>query len=237
MAAISSLKDVVGLLEEGKNQEALDIIEKLGKEYPENADLLEKKGIALRLLGRYREALEAYDKALTLAPNSARIWYNRAVVFKAMAWVEKYAQGHEEAIKCYTKAIECDPTYFNGMLCMGNVHTLLKKYDIAKDWYSRAVMRCPEEADGWCNFSFLMARTREYPCALALSEKALSISPKMAPALVIKGACLKAMGKEEEARQAYDLATSLSPIVKERVKFETIQDDVGPSLRDEDIKA
>lgn len=235
MVAKNTLNDIVGLLRERKGQEALDLVEKMEKEYPGNADLLEKKGIALRLLGRHREALEAYDKALALDPNRARIWYNRGNVFKAMAWVEKYAQGHEEAIKCYTRAMECDPAYFNGLLCMGNVHTLLKKYDEAKNWYSKAVIRCPEEADGWCNFAFLLARTGEYLSALAVSEKALSMNPKLAPALVIKGACLKYMGKEEEARQAYDQATSLSPMVKERVKFETIQDDVGPSLRDEDI--
>ena len=57
-------------LEEGKFNEALDCFEQSLVSDPQNPNLLNLKGVALRSLGRYDEALECYNKTLELEPKN-----------------------------------------------------------------------------------------------------------------------------------------------------------------------
>ena len=55
-------------LAEGKFIEALDCFDQSLVSDPQNPNLLNLKGVALRSLGRYDEALECYNKSLELDP-------------------------------------------------------------------------------------------------------------------------------------------------------------------------
>ena len=41
---------------------------KLGTDYPQYASLLQKRGICLGLLGKFRKATKAYRKAIAISP-------------------------------------------------------------------------------------------------------------------------------------------------------------------------
>ena len=69
------------------------------------------EGVALIQLGRYEEALKAYDKAIELNPNDAVTWCNKGVVLRVFG-------RYEEALKAYDKAIELKP-------------------DLAEAWYGK----------------------------------------------------------------------------------------------------
>lgn len=56
------------LLEEDKLENALEIFEQALKLDPKNPDLWNLKGIALRSLGRYIEAVKCYEKSLEIDP-------------------------------------------------------------------------------------------------------------------------------------------------------------------------
>ncbi len=56
------------LLEEDKLENALEIFEQALKLDTKNPDLWNLKGIALRSLGRYIEAVECYEKSLEIDP-------------------------------------------------------------------------------------------------------------------------------------------------------------------------
>tara|TARA_B100001540_G_C15350549_1_gene436663 strand:+ start:110 stop:337 length:228 start_codon:yes stop_codon:yes gene_type:complete len=55
-------------LQEGDFESALSFFEQALLLEPENPDLWNQKGIALRSLGRYDEASECYNKSLQLDP-------------------------------------------------------------------------------------------------------------------------------------------------------------------------
>lgn len=57
-------------------------------------------------LRRYKEAIEAYDKALRLDSKNAYAWNNRGVAL----W---HLGKREEAIRCFDKALELDPQYLD----------------------------------------------------------------------------------------------------------------------------
>ncbi|MGP1371495.1 MAG: TPR end-of-group domain-containing protein, partial [Almyronema sp.] len=58
----------------------------------------------LRKLGRYEEAIAAYDQALTIKPNNANVTYNKACAYGLQEKVEL-------AIKFLSQAIELDFKY------------------------------------------------------------------------------------------------------------------------------
>src|SRR5919198_6314221 len=69
---------------------------------PNDAYAWYRKGAALNNLGRYKEALGSFDKAIEINPKLGKAWYN-----KGSALVE--LRENTEAIKCFDKAIEIDP--------------------------------------------------------------------------------------------------------------------------------
>ena len=56
------------LLEENKFEEALGFIEQAILLEPTNPDLWNYKGVALRSLGRYEEAIDCFNKSLEIEP-------------------------------------------------------------------------------------------------------------------------------------------------------------------------
>jgi tetratricopeptide (TPR) repeat protein len=57
------------------------------------------KGYVLDKLGKYIEAIQAYDKVIQLDPNHADAWYNKGLSLKTLG------KG-EDANKCFDKATQ-----------------------------------------------------------------------------------------------------------------------------------
>ena len=71
------MDEVSELVEMGKNnmesgnfQEALSFFEQALLTNPQNADLWNLKGTALRSMGRYEEAIESFNKSLEIEPRN-----------------------------------------------------------------------------------------------------------------------------------------------------------------------
>ena len=62
------------------------------------------EGKALYFDDKYEEAIECYDRALSIDPNNADAWYWKGSTLRDMG-------KHSEAIECYDKALEIDPNY------------------------------------------------------------------------------------------------------------------------------
>ncbi len=78
---------------------ALDYYDQAIKIDPNYADAWNNKGIALRNLGKYDEAIECYDRAIKIEPNYADAWNNKGVSLR------KIGQ-QKDADRCFTKARE-----------------------------------------------------------------------------------------------------------------------------------
>jgi Flp pilus assembly protein TadD len=62
------IKKISQLIENGDFDQALSYVDQVMITDSNNPDLLNKKGIILRALGRYDEALECFNKSLHLDP-------------------------------------------------------------------------------------------------------------------------------------------------------------------------
>ena len=72
------------------------------------------KGIALYELGRFSDAITAYDHALMVDPRHAKVYYNKGIALADLG-------RHQEAIYSYNKAIEIVPCLCTGLLQQGHL--------------------------------------------------------------------------------------------------------------------
>ncbi len=60
------------LLEEGQYEKALGMIEQALFQSPNNPEIWNQKGVILRSMGRYDEAVECFNKSLEIDPRDKR---------------------------------------------------------------------------------------------------------------------------------------------------------------------
>src|SRR5208283_252017 len=68
----------------------------------QNSAAWDNKGIALCKLGKFDEAITAYDKAIEVDPQNSGAWYNKGRTLNKLNM-------SDEAIKAYDKVIELNP--------------------------------------------------------------------------------------------------------------------------------
>ncbi len=165
------------------------------------------KGVALDDLGKYDEAIEAYDEAIRLNPNYAKAWFNKGLSLDDLG---KY----DEAAKAYDEAIRLDPNnatkpWFNKGLALDE----LGEYDEAVKAYDEAIRLDPNNAaKAWFTKGLALDELGEYDEAVKAYDEAIKIDPNNATkAWFNKGLALDELGEYDEAVKAYDEAIRLDP--------------------------
>jgi tetratricopeptide (TPR) repeat protein len=106
---------------------------------PGHPEVLANRGAALRVLGRYDEALADYDAALASDPRSALAHNNRGVALGALG-------RHEEALEAYAQALALVPDYVDAHYNRGVSLAALNRHGEAIEACSRALVLEPRHA-------------------------------------------------------------------------------------------
>lgn len=162
------------------------------------------QGIALGNLGKYSEAIQAFDKAIEINPKYEAAWYLKG------AALNKWDM-YNEAIQAYNKVIEIDPRNESAWRGIGITLGNLGKYDEAVQAFDRAIDINPGNAAGWYLKGAALDRQGKYDDAIQAIDKAIEINPQDADAWNLKGMVLDDLGKSIEAIQAYDNSTQINP--------------------------
>jgi hypothetical protein len=112
------------------------------------------KGYSLSAEGRYREALDAYEKAIELEPGFAYAWNGKGYMLGAEGQ-------YPEALAAYRRAIELDPRFAYPWNGIGSALTAMGQPREALDAYNKAIDLDPIFAVPWFGKAVLLKANPE----------------------------------------------------------------------------
>lgn len=226
------------LLEFGKFDEVVPVVEQALRRAPGDALAWGILGSALNELGRHEEALFSYDEAVRLTPDRARVWINRGVALEDLGRREEALVSYDEALRLkpdeasvwynrgvvlhylgrpeaalisYDKVVRLNPDDVWAWNNRGVVLDALGRLEEALASYDEAVRLKPDEARAWNNRGDVLNRLGRREEALACYEKTVELKPNHAKAWSNRGVMLSTLGRDEEALASYDEAVRLKP--------------------------
>ncbi|AXI24907.1 hypothetical protein CFE53_01510 [Methanofervidicoccus sp. A16] len=196
------------------------------------------EGISLSKAGKYKEALECFDKVLKIDPNCVDGWYNKGL---ALSKLKKYDEAikcfdkaleidpkhahvwynkgyillklgrYEESIKCFDKVLEIDPRDKYALYSKGFALLKLGRFEESIKYFDKALEVDPNYPFTWYNKGFALVRLERYEEAIKCFDKALEINPKYVHAWDSKGYALSRLERYEEAIKCFDKALEINP--------------------------
>jgi tetratricopeptide (TPR) repeat protein len=139
-----------------------------------DADAAFQRGIDLQQVGRFTEAIKAYDEAIRLGSSYLVAYNNRGAAYGAL-------KQYERAIPDFDRAIELNPKYAEAYCNRGAAFGALKQYERAIRDFDKAIQLDPNYARAYNNLAWLLA-TAENPSirdgrrAVELALKACDLS-------------------------------------------------------------
>ena len=123
------------LLEEGKYHyhckrdypKALQILEKLESEYPNDDELYAWIGYVYRRMGEFRKSLEYHDHAILLNPSNWEYWLNAGITLVVL-------REYNNAEKYIKKAIDLNPSAYRPYMDLLNLYSVTGDVKKAKDF-------------------------------------------------------------------------------------------------------
>jgi tetratricopeptide (TPR) repeat protein len=160
-----------------------------------SADLWFNKGFALNDLGKYNEAIQAFDKVIEINPSNTYAWNNKGY---ALINLNK----NEEGLLACEKALEIDPN--NAVAWNNKVWALnnLRRYEEGLRACEKALEIDPNNAVAWNNKAWALNNLGRYEEGLQACEKALEIDPNNAVAWGNKAIAFFGFGRYEEGLKA-----------------------------------
>jgi tetratricopeptide (TPR) repeat protein len=164
-----------------------------------------EKGYNLYELGRYEEALDAFDRVTEINPKELLSWHNKGVVLTVF---DRY----EDALDAFNKAIEIDPLDAESWYGKGTVFDRLGRYEEALDAFNKAIKIDPKEALPWFSVGFVLDELGRQEESLDAFNNAIELDPLDYAAWFGKGSVLGSLGKYEEALDAFVRVIEIDPL-------------------------
>ncbi len=101
-------------------------------EAPQTAEALNSKGCALCETGEFKEALAAFEQALTLDATQHTLWNHKG---NALSGLGRFA----EALSAYDRALALKPDYHQAWFNRGKLLAEMGAYGNALESYDRAI--------------------------------------------------------------------------------------------------
>ena len=185
---------------------ALAVFNKALELDPENATVLNSRGLAYSNKGDEERALADFDIAMQKRPNFPAPYNNRGLIFLRRGELQRAYDEINIALSLNTGT-----NRYTNLLNLGRVQTLRKQYESALTYFAEGK---PLNPGGWqipnyrCITYTEMGRLNE---ALADCNEVLAQHPKFAGPLARRGNVYRAKGDLDAALKDYNDALKLSP--------------------------
>ena len=195
---------IIELYSSGKIEEAIEAVEALNKNYPNDPLLININGVCNQAQGFTERAIENYEHAIRIKPDYVDALYNLGNIFKDDGRID-------DAIKSYEKVIEINPGYDDAQFNLGVSLQILGQVDKAIDHYEKALLSVPDNTGIRINLGFIFQSLGNLDDAIEEYKKVLEMDPNQLIVLNNLGACLKELGEMNQAIEYFEKALEIDP--------------------------
>jgi len=194
-------KVAYSLMEEGKYNEAINLIQQALRLKPYYVEALNNLGFSYTKLNRWQQAVEAYERAVTIRPRFANAQYNLGIAYLHLG-------RSIEAINAFKKATSSEPDYAEAYFFLGIIHTRLGYLNEAVKDFEQTVKIKPDFAQAHYYLGTVYGKLGRSDDEMKAYLQAIKIKPDYAEAQNNLGAVYHQLGRYDEAIQAFKRATA-----------------------------
>ena len=132
-------------------------------------------GASAQKLGKFDEAIDAYQKVILLKPDLAEVYSNMGVALKEQGKFDKAIEAHQEALSI-------NPNYAEAYSNIGNTFKNQGKFDDAIEAYQKALSLKPDYACVFSNIGFTFQSKGKLDEAIENYKKSIALDPDFAGA-------------------------------------------------------
>ncbi|MEM9770046.1 MAG: tetratricopeptide repeat protein [Cyanobacteria bacterium P01_D01_bin.73] len=162
------------------------------------------RGNALDELGRYDEAIAAYDRALEADPKFYAAWVNRGYCLDRLG-------RYRAAIASFDQALRIKPDYDGLWYNRGTVLGKIQRYGAAVESFNRALKLKPNFPAAWNNRGTALTKLNHYDEAIASFDRAISLAENTPGPWYGKACCFAAQDQVELAIEHLHRAIQIDP--------------------------
>ncbi len=193
-------------------------------------------GEAYHTLGKKREAMIHFEKALQIAPRQTNVHSNLGVFYLEMGQLD-------ESLAHLEKAIEIEPKFADAHYNLGNTYLEMGRGNDAVTQYRKALDLNPNDTQALNNMAWILATwpdalTRDAGKAVELAERANSLTLGKSPiATATLGAAYAEAGRFPEALETAHRALQLALVEGNTSRADSIREQIslyesGSAFRD-----
>jgi Flp pilus assembly protein TadD len=161
-------------------------------------------GVALFKLGKIDEAIDHYNKALSIKPDIAETYYNRGNAYAKLGQ-------NRRAIEDFNEAIRQKQDYAEAYYNRGSIYGRLSQYSLAIEDYNQAIRIKPDYAATYYNRGNSYANLGQYSLAIADYTNAIDMNPNDVEAHYNRATIYFELGQYQRAIEDYNQVIRLKP--------------------------
>ena len=161
-----------------------------------------QRGLSLRRLNQFGQALEAFDTAIALDASLAEAHNARGIVLAGFG-------RDEDALASFNRALELKPNYAECCNNRGIVLQELGRLDAALASFDQALVLKPDNARVHNNRGTVLSELQRWDESIAAYEQAIALDPSYAEAFYNRGLALHDLRRLDDAIASFDKAIAL----------------------------
>lgn len=135
-----------------------------------------------------------------------------------LGWVQGKRKNYADALPCFQNALKLNPNYVDALNWAGHCLMQQGEFDAAAIFFERALQNMPDDAYAHGQFGRVLLQRNQYQEAVDSLNRAFRIRPALKRRFAFQlafAAALGALGRIEEALQAYRDAADIYPASRE----------------------
>ena len=200
----SQLDLIISLFSNGKVQEALDQIDPLIKDNPNDAVLFNIRGACYAHIGEPIMAIKQYEKAIEMDSNYSEAYNNLGITLQELDEPEK-------ALENFEKAFSLKPEKIEIINIISNILEQINTPRISIDYYEKLLKSMPDLSALHFNLGIAYQELNNTEEAINSYKKTLEIEPEFVNAHLNLGLIFESSDQPNEALKHFEKAVEIEP--------------------------